>query len=299
MVGKQASAAQIRTRLHQAKRVVVKAGSNVVLDAEGYPSLGRLFGLIESLAALRRSGRDVILVSSGAVGLGVKRLGMGARPTTLGGTQACAAVGQGELMGIYQSGFGRMGAVCAQVLLTEDDFAVVERRRNLQTTLTKLLEFGVIPVINENDTVCTQELERVRGGRRIFGDNDKLSALVSVGLEADLLVILSDVDGLHLANPKTNPGAPVVPSVAAITPEIEALALGAGSRGRGGMATKLEAAKVATHAGIHVVIAPGERAGVVDQVMAGKEVGTLFLAGARPDGNQLEHLLGKSRIMNP
>jgi glutamate 5-kinase len=277
---------------------VVKAGTNVVLDAEGYPSLGRLFGLIESLAALRRSGRDVILVSSGSVGLGVKRLGMGARPTTLGGTQACAAVGQGELMGIYQSGFGRMGAVCAQVLLTQDDFAMPERRRNLQTTLGKLLEFGVIPVINENDTVCTQELERVRGGRRIFGDNDKLSALVSVGLEADLLLILSDVDGLHQANPKTHPGAPVLPTVPAITAEIEALALGAGSRGRGGMATKLEAAKVATEAGISVIIAPGARTGVVDQVMAGKEVGTLFLAGARPEGNQLEHLLAKGRIMN-
>jgi len=299
MSAKQAEVAQARAGLAQARRVVVKAGTNVVLDAEGFPSLGRLFGLIESLAALRRSGRDVILVSSGAVGLGVKRLALAARPTALGGIQACAAVGQGELMGIYQSGFGRMGTVCAQVLLTEDDFAVPERRRNLNTALGQLLEMGVIPVINENDTVGTQELERVKGGRRIFGDNDKLSALVSVGLEADLLVILSDVDGLHQANPKTHPGAPVLRTVPAITGEIQALALGAGSRGRGGMATKLEAAKVATGAGIAVVIAPGERPGVLDQVLAGQDVGTLFLPGPRPEGNLLEHLLSRGSIMNP
>ena len=299
MAGKQSAVAQARAGLSQARRVVVKAGTNVVLDAEGFPALGRLYGLIESLAALRRAGRDVILVSSGAVGLGVKRLGLETRPTALGGIQACAAVGQGELMGLYQSGFGRLGTVCAQVLLTEDDFAVPERRRNLHTALGQLLKLGVIPVINENDTVGTQELQRVRGGRRIFGDNDKLSALVAVGLEAELLVILSDVDGLHQANPRTHPGAPVLSSVAAITGESEAMARGAGSRGRGGMATKLEAAKVAAGAGIPVVIAPGERSGVLDQVLAGQDVGTLFLAGARPGGNLLEHLLAQGSIMNP
>jgi len=283
-----------RARLTQAHRVVVKAGTNVVLDAEGYPSLGRLYSLIESLAALRRGGKDVILVSSGAVGLGVKRLGLAARPATLGGVQACAAVGQGELMGLYAGAFGRMGTVCAQVLLTEDDFAAPERRRNLHTALGQLLAMGVIPVINENDTVGTQELERLKGGKRIFGDNDKLSALVAVGLEADLLVILSDVEGLHQANPKDHPEAKVLPTVTAITREILAMAKGTGARGRGGMATKLEAAKVATGAGVAVVIAPGNRPGVLDQVLAGQEVGTLFSPG--PRGNGLEGWLFKEGV---
>lgn len=273
-----------RARLAQARRIVVKAGTQVLLGADGLPSLGRMHALMESLAALRREGREVLLVSSGATGLGARRLGLDSAAGPLARAQACAAVGQGELMGLYQAGFGRLETVCAQVLLTQEDFADAVRRASLRTTLEALLQMGVVPVINENDTVATLELERVR----IFGDNDKLGALVAAGLGADLLLILSDVEGLHAANPRLQPEAPVLREVREIDADILALAQGGSLRGRGGMATKLEAAQLGMAAGVAVVIAPGDRTRVVEDVVAGQEVGTLFLPGARPEGDPLE-----------
>ena len=166
-------------------------------------------------------------------------------------------------MALYQTGFKRLDTVCAQVLLTQDDFLDPLRRRNLRTALEKLLKMGVIPIINENDTVATLELERIK----VFGDNDKLSALVAAGLSADLLLILSDVDGLHEANPRHAPGAPLLREVSAITPELLALAQGGSTRGRGGMATKLEAAGLGMAAGVTVVIANGERVGVINAAL--------------------------------
>lgn len=265
-------------------RVVIKVGTNVLLDADGYPALGRLFTLMEALVALRREGLEIVLVSSGAIGLGALRLGLATKPKTLDFKQACAAVGQGELMGLYQSGFHRMDTVCAQVLLVEDDFADTVRRGNLRATLEKLLQLGVIPIINENDTVSTLELERVEEAparRRVFGDNDKLSALVAAEIEADLLLILSDVEGLHEANPKVNPEAPLIPVVKELTPEIWALAQGGSERGRGGMSTKLEAARLGMDAGVAVVIASGEKPGAVRDVAVGRPVGTYFVPCAR------------------
>ena len=278
-----------RQALASAQRIVVKAGTNVLLSPDGFPSLARLFALVESLATLRRKGREVILVSSGAMGLGARRLGLTTKPGPLALQQACAAVGQGELMSLYQTAFGRLDTVCAQVLLTQDDFSNPQRRANLRATLGQLLKMGVIPVINENDTVSTLELGRIR----IFGDNDKLSALVAAGLSADLLVILSDVNGLHAANPHENPLAPLLDEVAQITPEILALAQGKSTRGRGGMDTKLESARLGMAAGVAVVIAQGEKPGIIQSVVSGKQEGTLFLPGPRPEGDPLERWLAE------
>jgi len=278
-----------RKALASAQRIVVKAGTNALLSPDGYPSLGRIFNMVEALAALRRQGREVLLVSSGAVGLGARRLGLTAKPGPLPLQQACAAVGQGELMSLYQSAFGRLETVCAQVLLTQEDFSDPHRRANLRATLEQLLKMGVIPVINENDTVATLELGRVKA----FGDNDKLSALVAAGLGADLLLILSDVDGLFEANPHNNPKARLLQEVSAITPAILALAQGGSARGRGGMATKLESARLCMGAGVAVVIAAGDHPGIIQSVVRGEAAGTRFTPGPRPEGDPLEPWLAE------
>lgn len=279
-----------RAALAAARRIVVKVGSNVVIRGDGSPALSRLFGLMETLCACRKAGVEVLLVSSGAVGLGLQALGLRRKPAQLDLKQACAAVGQGRLMALYQEGFSRLGVEAAQVLLTEEDFANRRRYLNLRATLERLLGLGAIPVINENDTVSTAELEAQDPdrpwARPVFGDNDKLSALVAAKMDADLLVILSDVDGLFTANPQSDPSAALVAEVPAITPAIEALASGTGSRGRGGMATKLAAARIATGSGACTVIAGGAVPNVLERVLAGEPVGTLFHAGPRLQGKR-------------
>lgn len=264
-----------RARVAAARRVVVKVGTNVVMRDDGAPALGRLYGLIEAVAGERRTGREMVVVSSGAVGLGARRLGLEGKPKTLAMKQACAAIGQGRLMSVWSEAFEKLGVTAAQVLLTEDDFSSRGRYLALRATLEELLALGAVPVLNENDTVGTAELEAATG--KVFGDNDKLSALVAAKLGADLLVILSDVDGLHTANPARNRGAVRIPVVPEITPGVRALAEGAGARGRGGMATKLEAAAVATASGALAVVASGRRPGVLEEVLSGADVGTLFL----------------------
>jgi len=267
--------AAARARVAAARRVVVKVGTNVVMRDDGAPALGRLYGLIEAVAGERRKGREMVVVSSGAIGLGAQRLGLAGKPRTLARKQACAAVGQGRLMSIWSEAFEKVGVTAAQVLLTEDDFASRARYLALRATLEELVSLGVVPVLNENDTVGTAELVAAAG--HVFGDNDKLSALVASKLGADLLVVLSDVDGLHTANPATSRSAARVPLVPEVTAEVRALADGGGARGRGGMATKLEAAAVATASGALVVVASGRRPGVLEEVLAGADVGTLFL----------------------
>src|ERR1700738_763970 len=181
-------------------RIVVKVGSNVVVRPDGKVALGLLYGVVESIANLRQQGREILLVTSGAVALGVERIGLEARPKELAQVQACAAGGQSRLMSIYDDAFANLDLKIAQILLTEDDFRDETRYANLRATLAALLELGVIPIINENDTVSTMELERPAAGarqERIFGDNDKLSALVMAHVGADLLILLSDVDGLY------------------------------------------------------------------------------------------------------
>lgn len=267
--------AEARARVAAARRVVVKVGTNVVMRDDGALALGRIYGLIEAVAGERRNGREMVVVSSGAVGLGAQRLGLSGKPKTLAAKQACAAIGQGRLMSVWSEAFEKLGVTAAQVLLTEDDFASRGRYLALRATLEELLRLGAVPVLNENDTVGTAELETAAG--HVFGDNDKLSALVASKLGADLLVILSDVDGLHTANPARSRAARRIPVVAEVTAEVRALADGGGARGRGGMATKLEAAAVATASGALAVVASGRRPGALEEVLSGADAGTLFL----------------------
>ncbi|GLH66149.1 glutamate 5-kinase [Geothrix edaphica] len=273
----EASAA--RTDLSKARRIVLKLGTQVVLDNEGRPALSRLYGLMETVATLRRQGAQPVLVSSGAVGLGARQLGI--QPEGLSQKQACAAAGQGQLMSIYQEGFARMGLCAAQVLLTEDDFADPLRHANLRRTLETLLELGAIPVLNENDTVSTLELERPSPGRRpIFSDNDHLSALVAAHLEADLLILLSDVTALHTRNPGLHADARPLTEIP-FGADPQARLDGTSGRGRGGMVSKVAAARAAAKAGVPVVLASGLAVGILDQILAGEPVGTLFLAAPR------------------
>ena len=266
-----------RKEFINAKRIVVKLGTNILRNDEGYVSLPRVFSFIEDMASLVKSGKEVILITSGAVGLGRKRLGLeGTTGTAL--KQACAAIGQGKLMSIYESGFDTYGLVAAQILLTEDDFGIRTRYLSLRTTLNKLLELGVIPVINQNDTVSSIEVDpRYEHMQVCFSDNDKLSALVASELDADLLLILSDVDGLYDKNPKENPDAKIIPVVNEVTDEILELGTDASDGGRGGMRTKLMAARMVTRFGGRVLIANGKIPYVIKKVFAGDEIGTMFL----------------------
>ncbi len=267
--------ARVSAAIH---RIVVKLGTNVIMRADGKVALGLLCGLVESIAALREQGIEVLVVSSGAVGLGVERLALPARPKALAEVQACAAVGQSRLMALYDDAFDRLGCRIAQVLLTEDDFRDPVRHANLRATLDSLLTLGVIPIVNENDTVSTMELERPSGAEpreRMFGDNDKLSALLMEHLGADLLVLLSDVDGLYDRDPQSH-DAVVLQHVPRVDERVLALAHGGNGRGRGGMLSKLESVRIALDAGKQAVIANGRTPRVLERVVAGEPVGTRF-----------------------
>ena len=277
------------------RRIVVKLGTNVIMRSDGKVALGLLCGLVEQIAALRSRGIDVVVVSSGAIALGVERLGLTERPKALEQMQACAAIGQSRLMALYDDAFDRLGCRIAQVLLTEDDFLDPVRHGNLRATLHALLELGVVPIVNENDTVSTIELDRPLNPERVndeqgehfesspsngtqsrlFGDNDKLSALLLTHIDADLLVLLSDVDGLYDRNP-AEPGAKIIPSVSKIDEHIIELAHGGNGRGRGGMLSKLESARIALDAGKEIVIANGRTHSVLERIVDGEAVGTRF-----------------------
>lgn len=260
-----------------AKRIVFKFGTNVLRGDDGYVSLPRVFSFIEDLSRLAKQGKEVIVVTSGAVGLGKKRLGL---ESTEGVAikQACAAIGQGKLMSIYESGFDTYGLVSSQILLTEDDFSLRKRYLSLRTTLNKLLELGVVPIINQNDTVSTIEVDPQFEHMQVcFSDNDKLSALVASELDADLLVILSDIEGLYDENPKINPNANIIRKVNEVTDEVLSLGTDASSGGRGGMRTKLEAARMVTRFGGKVLIANGKIPFVIKKIFEGEELGTMFL----------------------
>ncbi len=258
------------------KRIVIKLGTNILRSKDGNVSLPRVFSFIEDISQLVKSGKEVIIVTSGAVGLGKKRLEIENTDNTVL-KQACAAIGQSKLMSIYEGGFDSYGLTCAQVLLTEEDFTVAERYSTLRATMNKLLELGVIPVINQNDTVCVKELAPLcKSNPRCFSDNDKLSALVTSQLGADMLLILSDVDGLFDANPKDNPNAKKIDVVDVVTDEILALGAGASEGGRGGMKTKLEAAKIVTTAGAQMMIANGTEPSVIKRVFSGETLNNFY-----------------------
>ena len=279
-----------RLEFINAKRIVIKLGTNVLRNDEGYVSLPRVYSFIEDIANLVKSGKEVIIVTSGAVGLGKKRLGLeDTKGTAL--KQACAAIGQGKLMSIYENGFDTYGLTAAQILLTEDDFSVRQKYLSLRTTFNKLLELGVIPVINQNDTVSTLDvaLRYVQEDMQVcFSDNDKLSALVASELDADLLIILSDINGLYDDNPKNNPDAKLIKSVPEVNDEIMALASGVSDGGRGGMETKLKAARLVTRFGGKVLIANGKEPFIIKRIFSGEDLGTMFLP-------QKENLSDKKR----
>lgn len=276
--------------LSSARRVVVKLGTAVLTHGDGSIALSRCYGFVESLAALKRGGREVLVVSSGAVGLGASTLGLARPVASLPMRQACAAVGQGRLMALYAEAFERLGIIAAQVLLTRDDFTELERYQNLRRAVTQLIELGVVPIINENDTVATDELE-LKEGEATFGDNDGLSALVAGKVNAHLLLILTDVDGLYTADPRDGGKAKLIPLVEQVTPEIESLAGGA-NVGRGGMRSKVSAAAFAARAGCATIIADGTEPGIIDRLFAGESTGTLFLprqGGSSVDSFTLLH----------
>jgi len=259
----------------EVKRIVIKVGTNVLGGAAGVAP-GRLAGIARQMAALTAQRRQAILVTSGAIGMGATALGIRHKINEVKKRQACAAVGQAILMHEYEKAFAAYGQKVAQVLLTYDHFSTRKYYVNLKNTMETLLALGIVPIVNENDCVSIDEIDLA------FGDNDKLSALVASKIDAQLLVLLTDVDGLYDRNPKAGPGARLIPVVYEISPVIEAMAGKAGSTfSTGGMASKLRAIRIAAAAGCKVVLANGKQDDVIDRIMAGEEVGTLFLPRRR------------------
>ena len=259
------------------QRIVIKLGTIVLRNENGDVALSRIYSYIESIAKLVKSGKEVVLVTSGAVGLGKKKLGL-TNTDGIALKQACASIGQGKLMSLYEDGFDSYGIIAGQILLTEDDFSQRKKYLSLRTTLNRLLEMHAVPIVNQNDTVTVIELdETLEPVQMCFTDNDKLSALIASELDADLLLILSDVDGLYDSNPKTNPNAKLLKEVKGVTKEIRALGTDASEGGRGGMKTKLEAARLVTRFGGKVLIANGKIPYVIDEIFDYKEYGTAFI----------------------
>ena len=250
-------------------KLVVKVGTSTLAHSTGKLNIRRVKSLCETLSDLKNEGHELVLMSSGAIGMGVGKLGLTARPTDIPTKQAAAAVGQCELMYTYDKLFSEYGHTVGQVLLTGADFTHEERLENLKNTMERLLALGALPIINENDTIATDEIK--------VGDNDTLSALVASSLHADLLVILSDIDGLYTADPHKDKNAVRIERVRELTPEIMALGGGEGSSlGTGGMRTKLHAAEICMAAGVDTVIASGEDPTILYKLVAGESVGTLF-----------------------
>lgn len=261
----------------EAQRVVVKVGTSSLTHETGRLDLHNMDRLARTLADLEGMGHEVILVSSGAIGVGTTKLGLKARPTELPMKQAAAAVGQCTMMHLYDKLFGEYNRVVAQILLTGEDVDAPVRAGHLRNTFGALLEVGVIPVVNENDSVSSAEIET--GKAKILGDNDTLSALVARLVGADLLVLLSDIDGLYDSDPHQNPDAKLIHQVTEITDELRAMAGGAGTwRGTGGMQTKLSAAAVAMEAGVDMVITNGGRVEDLYGIVNGGDIGTRFVA---------------------
>ena len=255
-------------------RIVVKVGPSTLAHAGGRLNIRRVELLCKVLSDLKNAGCQIVLVSSGAIGMGVGKLGLSGRPADMPGKQAAAAVGQCELMYTYDKLFSEYNHTVAQILLTADDIRDQSRSCHVHDTLEKLLSWNVLPIVNENDAVAIDEI----GVHTTIGENDSLSAVVAQLVGADLLVLLSDIDGLYTADPRKNPDATLIPVVEEITPDILSLAGGAGSGlGSGGMATKLKAAQLATDAGIDMVIANGEHPEGLYALLEGREIGTRFV----------------------
>ncbi len=250
-------------------RIVVKVGTSTLAHPTGRLNIRHVEELVKVLSDLKNAGHEVVLVSSGAIGMGVGKLNLPGKPSDMPTKQAAAAVGQCELMYTYDKLFAQYNHTVAQILLTGEDIDHADRRQNFENTIYRLLELGALPVINENDTVATAEIK--------VGDNDTLGGIVACTVKADLLVLLSDIEGLYTADPRKDPTATLIPVVEEVTADIEALGGGVGSGlGTGGMATKLRAAKTVTAAGCDMVIANGENPALLYDIVQGKAVGTRF-----------------------
>ncbi|MBR5471678.1 MAG: glutamate 5-kinase [Oscillibacter sp.] len=259
------------------QRIVVKVGTSTLTHESGDLDLRSMEHLVRTLSDLEGMGHEIILVSSGAIAVGTAKMGLPERPKELRMKQAAAAVGQCQMMHIYDKFFSEYNHTVAQILLTGDDIEEADRAEHLHSTFSALLETGIIPIVNENDSVSSAEIET--GHHKVLGDNDTLSALVAGLCKADLLVLLSDIDGLYDADPKTHPDAKLLHRVTELTPEVLEMAGGAGSwRGTGGMATKLSAASVAMAAGCDMVITNGARMDNLYGIVEGKDIGTRFIA---------------------
>ena len=251
-------------------RIVVKIGTSTLAHPTGLLNIRHVEQLVKVLSDLKNAGHETILVSSGAIGMGVGKLNLPGKPSDMPTKQAAAAVGQCELMYTYDRLFLQYNHTVAQILLTGEDVDHTERRENFENTMERLLELGSLPIINENDTVATAEIK--------VGDNDTLGAIVARCVKADLLVLLSDIEGLYTADPRKDPSAKLIPVVEEVTPEIEALAGGVGSGlATGGMATKLRAAKMVAEVGCDMIITNGEHPEVLYDIAEGKAVGTRFI----------------------
>lgn len=262
----------MRKEIQQAKRIVIKIGTSSLTHKSGKINLQKIECLARVLTDLKNDDKEIILVTSGAIGVGAQRLGLVSRPQELEMKQATAAVGQAILMQIYQKFFGEYNQAVAQILLTKDIMEDDIKRTNAKNTFCTLLEMGVIPIVNENDCISTAEIEGFR-----FGDNDTLSATVAKLVKSDLLIILTDIDGLYTDNPKENPDAKLIHTVEEINQDIICIAGAAGSEfGTGGMATKITAAQIATSSGIHTIIAKGDDIHNVYNILSGDNIGTWF-----------------------
>lgn len=271
-----------RERLKDKKRIVIKIGSSSLTHSEtGRLNLRKLEVLARELSDLRNQGKDVILVSSGAIATGMAALGMHEKPTELKGQQACAAVGQARLMMIYQKLFSEYNQLSAQILMTKNTMVNNVNRKNAQNTFNELLSLGVIPIVNENDSISTYELQNLEK----FGDNDTLSAMVAALVRADLLILLSDIDGLFTDDPNTNPDAKFIDVVENLDDNLLNMGKGtSGSKvGTGGMATKLTAAQIASAAGVDMVIANGADFHIIHKITEGRKYGTLFVSQSKEE----------------
>ena len=252
-------------------RIVIKIGTSTLAHSTGRINIRRVEELCKVISDLKNAGNEIIMVSSGAIGMGVGKLGLHGKPTDIPTKQAAAAVGQCELMYVYDKLFSEYNHNVAQILITGADIEHTDRRANFENTMRRLLEMNVLPIVNENDSIATDEI--------VIGDNDTLGAIVATTLAADLLIILSDIDGLYTADPHKDKNAVLLHRVDEITPEIEKMIGGAGSElGTGGMMTKISAAKIANANGTDMVIANGSDPDILYDIVDGKDVGTLFKA---------------------
>ena len=280
----------IRETLNDKRRIVIKVGSSSLVHQEtGELDFVKIEKMIRLISDIKNQGKDVVLVSSGAVSVGRRILGLNKRPEVLSMIQACAALGQGELMMLYQKLFMEYNNKAAQVLLTFDVITNDERRKNAENTLKQLLDLDIIPIVNENDTVATDEIE--------FGDNDTLSAIVSTLIGADMLILLTDIDGFYTDDPRKNPKAKRISVIEKIDDSLKDMAKGTVTHyGTGGMYTKIAAAQIASHAGAETAILESSDMEIIYDLMNGEDVGTIFLSDTSTDFDIIDFIKNKKYL---